>query len=86
MVSRQLLYIKTFFVFLIFLSTVIYLVINANLTIINIKLLQSLVFFLNDMNYKNNILEYVAVLIIKLVFNIDIHNLKSFFDNINPLI
>jgi len=84
-VSKQLLYIKTFIVFLFFLATIWYLGSHANLTLINIILLQSLVSFLNDMNSNSNILEYVALLFIKLVFNVDIHQLRSFFDNINPL-
>ena len=40
--------------------------------------------FLNDMNTQGNILEYIAISIIKLVFNIDLHDLESFFENINP--
>lgn len=84
-VSKKILYIKTFIVFILFLSMFWYLVNYANLSLINIKLLQSLVLFLNDMNSKSNIIEFIALLIIKLIFNVDIHHLKSFFDNINPL-
>lgn len=82
---KKVIYLKTFLVFLLFIFTLFYLGRNVNLNLINIKLYQSLVFFRNDMNTGSNILEYIAVHIIKLIFNIDIHNLKSFFDNINPL-
>ncbi len=86
MVNKKILFLKTFVIFMIFILMVWYLAINANLALINIRLFQSLIYFLNDMNSRNNILEYVALLIIKLLFNVDIHNLQSFFDNINPLI
>jgi hypothetical protein len=76
---------KTVIVFLLFIATVVYLITNSSLNLVNVKLYQSLVFFRNDMNPGSNILEYIALHIIKLIFNIDIHNLRSFFDNINPL-
>ena len=76
---------KTVIVFLLFIATVVYLITNSSLNLVNVKFYQSLVFFRNDMNPGSNILEYIALHIIKLIFNIDIHNLRSFFDNINPL-
>jgi len=63
-----------------------YLILNANLNLINTTELNSMVLFLNDLNKNNNVLEYISLLIIKLLFNIDVHDLLSFFENINPLI
>lgn len=76
---------KSVVIFLLFLVTIWYLIINANLNLINIKLYQSLILFRNDLNRSNNIIEYIALHIIKLIFDVDIHNLRSFFDNINPI-
>jgi len=84
-IIKRVIYLKTLIIFGLFIFTLWYLAINANLNLINIKLYQSLVLFRNDMNTGNNILEYIALHIIKLIFNIDIHNLRSFFENINPL-
>lgn len=82
---KRTLILKTVFVFLLFIMTICYLAINANLNLINIKLYQSLILFRNDLNRSNNIIEYIALHIIKLIFDVDIHNLQSFFDNINPI-
>lgn len=85
-IIKRFFYIKTFIVFLISIFTLVYLIKEANLNLINLKLYQSLVLFLNDLNPNHNILEYLFLHFIKLIFNVDIHNLKSFFENINPLL
>ncbi len=86
MITKKTLYIKTFFAIILFLITAAYMISYVSLELINVKLYQSLIKFLNDMNPQSNILEYIAILIIKLIYNVDIHHLKSFFDNINPII
>lgn len=66
--------------------TIWYIVITSSINLVNVRLMNSLVRFMNDLHPRSNILEYLAILILKLLFNIDIHELESFFYNINPLI
>ena len=84
-IIKNVIAIKYVLIFFLFIINIWYFITVVNLELINVKLYQSLVLFLNDLNSGHNILEYIALHIIKFIFNIDIHNLRSFFENINPL-
>lgn len=86
MISKYLDWLKIFSVLVMLIMIIWYIIKTSSIHLVNIRLMNSLVLFINDLQPNNNIIEYLVTLILKLIFNIDIHDLESFFKNINPLI
>ncbi|MDF2699261.1 MAG: hypothetical protein K0Q49_817 [Haloplasmataceae bacterium] len=84
MLDNSVFYIKTIFIIGVSFLTIGYLLTSSDNIIYETEL-NSFILFLNDNNTNNNIITYVAELLLKGLFQVDLSDLSSFYKNINPL-
>lgn len=84
-ISKKILYFKSIIIIFLSLFSIKYLYTTNKFNFIFNDKIKYLSLFVNDINKNNNIIIFIVSIILKLLFNIELDNPNSIFENLNPL-